>query len=184
MEEKIELMLLEKFKDRIGNNLEKKEVMQAYYNRKDNLAKTLEPKDITQMEKREDGMNMEIKDIDKVIRNNNGEELSKHTFEDIGKYTIFPPKMWKRMFPSSLFGNYEKDELFYSNIFGLMTREEGLRITNDLARLTLPHERNVDYEKLMTLENTGVKHEIVKDEQKFVAILQDFSNSVLDYINS
>ena len=47
MEEKIELMLLEKFKDRIGNNLEKKEVMQAYYNRKDNLAKMLEPKDIT-----------------------------------------------------------------------------------------------------------------------------------------
>ena len=79
MEEKIELMLLEKFKDRIGNNLEKKEVMQAYYNRKDNLAKMLEPKDNTQMEKREDDMNLEIKDIDKVIRNADGEELSKHT---------------------------------------------------------------------------------------------------------
>ena len=68
------------------------------------------------------------------------------------------------MFPSKLFGNYEKDELFYSKTFGIMTREEGLKITNDLSRLTLPHERNVDYEKLMTLENTEVKHEIVKDD--------------------
>ena len=88
------------------------------------------------------------------------------------------------MFPSKLFGNYEKDELFYSKTFGIMTREEGLKITNDLSRLTLPHERNVDYEKLMTLENTEVKHEIVKDDQKFVAILQDFSNDILDYINN
>ena len=136
------------------------------------------------MEKREDDMNLEIKDIDKVIRNADGEELSKHTYEDVGKYTVFPYKMWKKMFPSKLFGNYEKDELFYSKTFGIMTREEGLKITNDLSRLTLPHERNVDYEKLMTLENTEVKHEIVKDDQKFVAILQDFSNDILDYINN
>lgn len=47
IEEKIELQLLEKFKDRIGNPMEKKEVMQAYYNRKDNLAKLEEPQELT-----------------------------------------------------------------------------------------------------------------------------------------
>jgi hypothetical protein len=26
-----------------------------------------------------------------------------------------------------------------------MCREEGLRLTNELARLTLPHERKIDY---------------------------------------
>lgn len=39
IEDKIELQLLEKFKERIGNNMERKEVTQAYLNRKDNLAK-------------------------------------------------------------------------------------------------------------------------------------------------
>jgi len=112
-----------------------------------------------------------MQDVHKVINNVQGDGLKFHTFEDIGRYTVFPEKHWKRMFPSKIFGNFEKDELFYSKTFGIMTREEGLRITNDLARLTLPHERKINYEKLMGFENTDVKHEIIKDEEKFVAIL-------------
>jgi hypothetical protein len=34
-----------------------------------------------------------------------------------------------------------------------MTREEGLRITNDLARLTLPHERKLEYNQIIGFEN-------------------------------
>jgi hypothetical protein len=49
------------------------------------------------------------------------------------------------MFPTKIFGNYEKDEYERNNTYGIMTREEGLRITNDLARLTLPHQRKIDY---------------------------------------
>ncbi len=74
------------------------------------------------------------------------------------------------MFPSKIFGNYEKDEMRLNNTFGIMTREEGLRLTNDLSRLTLPHERNVNYQKIMEYENTEVKHEIIKDEESFIAI--------------
>ena len=74
-----------------------------------------------------------------------GSGLSYHTFEDIGRYTIYPEKMFKRMFPSKAFGNFEKDEYEMNKTYGNMTREEGLRITNDLSRLTLPSERNINY---------------------------------------
>lgn len=74
-----------------------------------------------------------------------GDGLSYHTFEDIGRYTIFPDRMFRRMFPTRAFGRFEEEEYRISKVFGVMTREEGLRITNDLARLSLPHERNMDY---------------------------------------
>jgi len=74
-----------------------------------------------------------------------GDGLSFHTFEDIGRYVVFPERHWRRMHPSKFFGQFEKDEFSHNKTFGLMVREEGLRITNELSRLTLPHERNVDY---------------------------------------
>lgn len=113
-----------------------------------------------------------------------GDGLTYHTFEDIGRYTVFPDRHWKRMFPTKVYGNFEQDELAFNETFGIMTREEGLRLTNDLARLTLPHERNIDYLKILYFENSEVKEDIVKDEQKFIAIQQDFSNDLLDYIHA
>jgi hypothetical protein len=46
---------------------------------------------------------------------------------------------------SKLFGNYEDDEHEKNETDGIMTREEGLRITMICARLTLPHQRKIDY---------------------------------------
>ena len=43
MEEKIELQLLEKYKDSLASHAEKKELQTAYMQRKDNLAKLAEP---------------------------------------------------------------------------------------------------------------------------------------------
>lgn len=65
-----------------------------------------------------------------------------------------------------------------------MTREEGLRITNDLARLRLPHERKVDYGQILSLDSgTDIRENVLKDEESFFAIQQDFSINVHDYIN-
>jgi hypothetical protein len=65
-----------------------------------------------------------------------------------------------------------------------MTREEGLRITNDLSRLRLPHERKVDYGQILSLDSgTAVRETVLKDEEHFFAIQQDFSINVHDYIN-
>lgn len=46
IEEKIELQLLEKFKDSLESEAEKKEVIHAYWQRKENLAKYHEGRDI------------------------------------------------------------------------------------------------------------------------------------------
>ncbi len=35
-----------------------------------------------------------------------------------------------------------------------MCREEGLRLTNELARLTLPHERKIDYTQILGYDNS------------------------------
>lgn len=90
-------------------------------------------------------LSMPAEDVARAVMSIEGDGLSYHTFEDIGRYTIFPERMFRRMFPSRAFGRFEEEEYSMSHVFGTMCREEGLRITNDLSRLTLPHERSLDY---------------------------------------
>jgi len=42
-----------------------------------------------------------------------------------------------------------------------MTREEGLRLSNDFNRLTLPSERKVDYAAISQMSNSDVKTEVI-----------------------
>lgn len=74
------------------------------------------------------------------------------------------------MFPSKMFGRYEEDEWNITNTLGIQTREDGLRLANDLARLTLPHERNIDYAALASMPNVEVKQEILQNETNYVAV--------------
>lgn len=57
------------------------------------------------------------------------------------------------MHPSLMFGRFEEDEYERSRTYGIQTREEGLRIANDLSRLTLPKERNIDFRKIASMGN-------------------------------
>ena len=92
IEEKIELQLLEKFKDSLPSEAERKEVQTAYLQRKDNLAKQSEviSNEMGQREKREESLSLPADEIAKVIMSVEGDGLSFHTFEDIGRYTVFP----------------------------------------------------------------------------------------------
>ncbi len=109
----------------------------------------MEASDLPIPDKKDKSPNHDYSQIKKAISNLEGTGLTYQTFEDIGKYTVFPERHWRRMFPRKFFGQYEKDEFSHSKTFGIMTREEGLKITNELSRLTLPHERNVDYQKFI-----------------------------------
>ena len=94
----------------------------------------------------------------------NGDGVSHHTYADIGFYTVFPDNHYKRMFPTKAFGRIEEIDYKNNNVFGLMTREEGLRITNELNRLTLPKDRKINYKDIGTkLTNTQTRQEIIKD---------------------
>lgn len=165
MEEKLELQLLEKVKERLGNDQEKKEVWYAYQQRKDNLAKLSEAKEIGVREKREEAQSILHEETSRVIMTVQGDGMSYHTFEDIGRYTVFPKQHYQRMFPNNkFFGNYEKDEFKYNQTFGVMTREEGLRITNELSRLSRPSERRIDYAQMVGFETAQIKEDIIKHE--------------------
>ena len=75
------------------------------------------------------------------------------------------------MFPTKAFGRIEKTETKKIGAFALMTREEGLRLTNELGRLTLPKDRQINYTEIAsTLTNVQAKQEIVQNDQAFVAI--------------
>jgi len=83
--------------------------------------------------------------LSEIIQTREGDGLRYHTFADIGRFTVFPVNHFKRMFPRKPFGTLEEDDFERNKTYGIMTREEGLRITNELHRLTLPSERKVPY---------------------------------------
>ena len=97
-----------------------------------------------------------------VFSSLHGDGISHHTFADIGKYTVFPEAHYKRMFPSKVFGRIEETETKEVGALAIMTREEGLRLTNELSRLTLPKDRHINYTEIATtLTNVQAKQEIV-----------------------
>lgn len=69
-----------------------------------------EPQELGQREQREESLTIPASEIGRVIMSAEGDGLSYHTFEDIGRYTVFPKQHHKRMFPGKMFGNYENDE--------------------------------------------------------------------------
>lgn len=177
-------MLLEKFKSSITNPAERNDVEQAYLQRKDNLAKIPEQIETGTEDASNKTQDVPFNTFAGVVKSVHGDALSEHTYEDIGKYTFFPKAMQERMLPSVMYGRYKEDEFEVNGgKFALQTREEGLRITNDLARLTLPHERNIDYEQIAAMTNVQVKEEILQDEDHYVALYQDMSLSLIDYID-
>ena len=65
-----------------------------------------------------------------------------------------------------------------------MTREESLKLTHALGRLTLPSQRNIDYAEIArTFTNRQVKEDLLHSEQAFTGIMQDFSLGLLDFLN-
>lgn len=107
IEERIELQLLEKFKSTLTSQLEKNEVEKAYYQRKDNLAKIPEREDPDQPEPKKAKLILSKDKYYKVIQSIHGDGISYHTYQDIGRYTVFPKAMVDRMFPSVMFGRYK-----------------------------------------------------------------------------
>lgn len=110
IEDSVENMLLEKFKSTLSSQLERSEVQQAYLQRKDNLAKVPEREDPGQPPPADPATKLHRREYAHIVQSIHGDGVSMHTFEDIGRYTIFPKAMVERMFPSVMFGNYQEEE--------------------------------------------------------------------------
>ena len=119
-----------------------------------------------------------------AIRTTDGDGVSYESYADIGRYTVFPENYFTRMFPKKPFGRIMTEDYPRNKTWGIMTREEGLRLTNDFNRLTLPSERQVDYTSIMEMSNGDAKREVIQDEALFVAIQQDLSLVLHDLLES
>jgi hypothetical protein len=93
-----------------------------------------------------------------------------HSYADIGCYTIFPEAHFKRMFPTKAFGLIKEEDYARNKTYGIMCREEGLRITNELHRLRVPAERNIPYSEIAGWSNAQVKDEILTDDLNYVGL--------------
>lgn len=153
IESRIEERLLAQFIRDIPNQMEKKEIFDAYQMRRHNLTHVKEEGDqFTGIDGEKDRSRdvVDEKELEEIVSTMQGDGLSFHTYQDIGKYTVFPQNHYKRMFPSKAFGRIEEMEYEKTKTFGIMCREEGLRLTNEMARLTLPKDRSIDYLEIGT----------------------------------
>lgn len=112
--------------------------------------------------------------------------MSYHTYSDIGKFTTFPQSYRNRIFPSRAYGRIDLTDVEKTGMLSVMTREQGLKITNDLHRLTLPEEREIDYLKLGSGEIPlrDLKIEVLQDYEGFTAVQQDFSLDLIHVIEN
>ena len=164
IESRIEQRLLEQFTRGITNMAERNEVIQSYHTRRHNLANLPEETDMVNEKKEPAVVKKFLRDYVNVFIDHEGEGLSYHTVADIGRYTVFPENQWRRMFRRRGFGHLEEQDAKKTHVYGLMTREEGLRLTNDMQRLTLPSERNVDYAKIAReFSNYDVKEDVITE---------------------
>ena len=86
------------------------------------------------------------------------------------------------MFPRDSCGIFDINDFKNVQIYGLMCTEEGLKLTYDLSRRSLPQQRNLDY--VYYIKNDIDTKELLKDEETFVQLYQDFSIDLLDRIHA
>mmetsp|Transcript_8449 Transcript_8449/g.14170 ORF Transcript_8449/g.14170 Transcript_8449/m.14170 type:complete len:180 (-) Transcript_8449:1588-2127(-) len=161
IEDRMEERLLEQYKLSLPSLQLRQEVQNAYEQRRDNLAKVPEREDPGIPEPLKPRLIMPLDEYGRVITNLHGSGIKYHTYHDIGRYTVFPEHMRKRIFPSTMYGRYKSEEFDLNNTLGIQAREEGLRITNDLSRLTLPKDRKVNYARIANMNNQDAKLYII-----------------------
>ena len=112
IEARIEERLLHEYMRKIPNDLEKKELHDAYVMRRHRLSKLPEEADMLAGEAEKDikGKKIPAREIAETINTIDGTGIRYHTFSEIGKYTVFPAQYRKRLFPHTAYGRIDKDE--------------------------------------------------------------------------
>ena len=174
IELRIEERLLHEFTRTLKSNEEKKEVLEAYNMRRHNLSKQKEAADILEINREDNSERRKLShgNIKQIFSSLDGDGFRYHTFEDVGRFTMFPESFRKRIFPSSYYGRIHETDMEYSGLLSVMAREEGVRLTNEFHRLTLPGERKVDYLKMgsgeMSMED--LKVDVINDYHGYTAL--------------
>lgn len=184
IEAKTEERFLAKFLKQIKNEDEKEEVKLAYMQRRQNLATIMQDDELAAPEPPHKPLMVPNHDVLRVIQDKDGDGVSNQTYSDIGRYIVFPESHWRRMYPRKSFGIVDTEDYSRNKTHGIMCREEGLRITNELHRLTVPSERSIPYDQMVTWSNGRIKSEMLTDDLNYTHMQQDFSIDLWDYIHS
>ena len=84
------------------------------------------------------------------------------------------------LFPGGqVFGDYDH-ELSYTGSYGIMCREEGLKLAHDFSHIRTRSEREIDY---MGLLRSGIPlKEIAEDEEVYLCLYQDLADDLKDML--
>ena len=86
------------------------------------------------------------------------------------------------MFPGDSFGTLVDDDYSKNRTYGVMAREEGLKLANEFARRSLPHERAVDYDRL--IRNKDHLKTLLKEEGLYSSLYFDFALDLGDVLRN
>mmetsp|Transcript_20791 Transcript_20791/g.24416 ORF Transcript_20791/g.24416 Transcript_20791/m.24416 type:complete len:224 (+) Transcript_20791:321-992(+) len=181
----MEERLLHEYMRTIKNEFERKELHDAYIMRRHRLSRMPEEADMLSESRENEPKPKRIDphEITKTIKTIDGTGIRYHDYSDIGKYTVFPAQYKNRVFPSGAYGRIEQDDVAVTRTLGVMCREQGLRITNELARMTLPQDRDVEYGRIAhEMTNTQVRQDLLSDDVVYTALVQDMALALHDYI--
>ena len=125
IEARVEERLLHEYMRTIKNDLERRELHDAYMMRRHRLSRMPEEADMFSDPKPAEPKTKKInsKEILKTITTIDGTGIRYHDFSDIGKYTVFPAQYKQRLFPSGAYGRIEQDEVQHTGTLGIMCRE-------------------------------------------------------------
>ena len=118
--------------------------------RRHNLSKQKEAADMFDSSRRDEDNTRKIhaSTIRHALSSMDGDGINYHNYSDIGRFTRFPKSYRERIFPSTAYGRIDITDVEKTGTLAVMARDESIRITNDMHRLTLPHQRKVDYMKI------------------------------------
>jgi len=109
IEARIEERLLHEYMRTIKNDLERRELHDAYMMRRHRLSRMPEEADMLSESKGSAprGRRIDAGEIAKTIKTIDGTGIRYHDYGDIGKYTVFPAQYKQRLFPSGAYGRIE-----------------------------------------------------------------------------
>ena len=116
-----------------------------------------------------------------IINDYDNNHFNNHTYASIGKYSIVPFMEVNKCFPDNGFGKFQNDDYPQENIFGVMCREEGIRITNLLKMIKTDDDLNLPLKEIF--ENKVNFKEELKNLDVFSLYFQHFSHYLNDVLN-
>ena len=179
----VERRLLEKFKANL--TVEEQQLVEDSYRMRRHMAETQDKLEAPEETRGgDDNEPMHIAALQDYVTSVNGDGFKYHDFSAIGKYTIFPEAKRKEYFPFGCYGDYMQNEYKITKNFGIMCREDGLKLSRAFSQVSTHEERlaKIDFEAILSRKFNF--KESLKDFEVFSLFFQEFAHSILKVLET